>query len=72
MKEMFAGTIPDTAVIAGETVNIKISIWAGQLDDQGSSPGRGWEFFSFTPCPDWLWGPSSLLSNGYQWLFPWG
>jgi preprotein translocase subunit SecE len=19
-----------------------------------------------------IWGPPSLLSNGYQWLFPWG
>jgi len=34
--------------------------------------GRGWEFFSSTPCPDWLWGPLMLLSNGYCRLFPWG
>jgi hypothetical protein len=28
--------------------------------------------FLFNPqCPDWFWGPSSLLSNGYMWpLFP--
>jgi hypothetical protein len=25
-----------------------------------------------TPCPDTLWCPPSLLSNGYQGLFPWG
>jgi len=28
---------------------------------RGSSPNRGWEFFSSGPCPDWLWGPPSLL-----------
>jgi hypothetical protein len=38
------------------------------LDDRSSSPGGGWEFFSSTPCPDWLCGPPSLLSNGYQGL----
>jgi hypothetical protein len=37
-----------------------------------SSPGRDWEFFSSPPRPDRLWGPPSLLSNGYQVLFPWG
>jgi hypothetical protein len=37
----------------------------------GSSPGRGWQFFSTPPCPNWLWNPSRLLSNGYQGLFPW-
>jgi hypothetical protein len=26
----------------------------------------GWEFFSSPPFPERLWGPSSLLSNGYQ------
>jgi len=28
-------------------------------------------FFSSTPHPERLWGPPSLLSNGYQRLFPW-
>jgi hypothetical protein len=38
----------------------------------GSSPGRGWEFLFSPPLPDRLWDPPSLLSNGYQWLFPFG
>jgi hypothetical protein len=28
--------------------------------------------FSLPPGLDWLWDPPSLLSNGYQGLFPWG
>jgi hypothetical protein len=38
---------------------------AGLLGE-GSSPGRGWEFFSSPPPPDLLWGPPILLSNGHQ------
>jgi hypothetical protein len=38
----------------------------------GSSPGRGWEFFSSPPRPDRLWSLPRLLSNGYQGLFPLG
>jgi hypothetical protein len=26
----------------------------------GSSPGRGWEFFSLPPCTDRLWGPPPI------------
>jgi hypothetical protein len=37
-----------------------------------SSLCRSWEFFTSPPCPDLLWGPSSLLSDGYQGSFPGG
>jgi len=37
-----------------------------------SIPGGGWEFFSSPPCPERLWGPSNLLFNLYEGLFPWG
>jgi hypothetical protein len=42
------------------------------LDDRGSNPGRGSEFFSSLPRPDRLWNPPSLLSNGYWGFFPRG
>jgi hypothetical protein len=45
------------------------------LDDRGSRdrfPAGGWEFFSSPSRPERLCGPPSLLSNGYQGLFPWG
>jgi hypothetical protein len=36
------------------------------LDYQGSVPSGGKRFFSIAQCPDQLWGPPSLPSNGYQ------
>jgi len=32
-------------------------------------PAGAGTFFSSPPCPDCLWDPSSLLSNGYQGFF---
>jgi hypothetical protein len=43
-----------------------------RLNDWGSNSGRGQEFFFMMPCPDWLWSPPSLLSNGYWQFFPGG
>jgi hypothetical protein len=36
------------------------------MDDRGSIPGRGKGFFFRLLCPDRLWGPPSLLYNGYR------
>jgi hypothetical protein len=36
-----------------------------ELDGLGLIPGVP-RFFSFSQCPDLLWGTLSLFSNGYQ------
>jgi hypothetical protein len=43
-------------------VHLKLYRWATGWIIGGSSPGRGWKFFSSPPCPDRLWSPSS------QWI----
>jgi hypothetical protein len=49
-----------------------VSIGMGYgLDGLGSIPGRGKRFLSSPLCQKRLWGPPSLLSNGYQDLFTW-
>jgi hypothetical protein len=55
--------------IRNNSVSIVTSLW---LDDRGSIPGRGREFFSSLPRSDRLWGPPSLLSNGYRGPFLFG
>ena len=51
----------------------KVNYWLASLTPLatgwtvgGSNPGGG---EIFRTCPDWPWGPPSLLCNGY-WVFP--
>jgi hypothetical protein len=54
-----------------ESQGNSVSIATGYgLDDWGLIPGRAYEFFSSQSCPDQLWVPPNLLSNGHQGLFP--
>jgi hypothetical protein len=43
-----------------------------RLDDWGSIPVGAKDFSSSPLCPDRLWSPPSLLSNGYRGPFPGG
>jgi hypothetical protein len=51
------------------SINILTRLWAGW---PGFDFWQGREFSSSPLWPDSMWAPSSLLSNGYWGLFPWG
>jgi hypothetical protein len=54
----------------GTTLLTYLAYWVNHLYCSLPTSG-GWEFFSSPPRPERHWGPPSLLSNGYQGLFPW-
>jgi hypothetical protein len=57
--------------ITGQSWDSSIGIVPGYgLDDWGLIPGKG-KIFLFSSL-NWLWGPPSLLPNGYWGLFPRG
>jgi hypothetical protein len=59
---------------AGDGVAVSIVSDYG-LDDKAievRSPAEEKEFFLYPLCPDRLWDPPSLLSNGYRGSFPRG
>jgi hypothetical protein len=59
------------SILALLSWGISISVVSDyKLHDRASIPGRGKGFFPL--CPDRLWGPLSLLSNGYRGPFPRG
>jgi hypothetical protein len=57
--------------VAGGTGTVQSVQWQGYgLDASDSIFDRGREFFTSLSCPDRLWGPTNLLSNGYWASFP--
>jgi hypothetical protein len=61
--------------VSGRSRDSAVGIATGYgLDGRGVGVGVpvGTRIFSSLRCPDRLWDPRSLLSNGYQGLFPRG
>jgi hypothetical protein len=56
----------------GKQQNTPDSLVGYGLDDQGPKSRQGLGIFLFTTESRPPLGPSSLLSNGYEGLFPWG
>jgi hypothetical protein len=50
--------------------DIGTKLLAGQPGNRGLNPGRGKRHFSSPQALEWLWGPISLLYDGFQGSFP--
>jgi hypothetical protein len=59
------------AMVYGFRISTVSGLLAGRSGFYGSIPGGDWKYFSLLPCPERLWAPPSLLSNGYKGFFPW-
>jgi hypothetical protein len=65
---ILSSTSAPKSILVNSILQSQPSSWisivsACKLDDQCFIPSRG--RWCFLYCPDWLWGPSSLLHNGY-------
>jgi hypothetical protein len=56
----------DSCVLSTRTYHSLFLIHFSNISSWGSIPGRSKGFFLYPLCPDRLWGPPSLLSNGYR------
>jgi hypothetical protein len=53
------------------TVGTATGLWFGRPGNRDSVPGKAKRLFTSLYHPDRLWGPPSLLYNGYWGLSPW-
>jgi hypothetical protein len=70
--EVNMSLLPSSFYLLNSQDSSVVQRWATGWMIGGLNSGGGWEFFSSPRRPNRLWSPPSLLSNGYQWFFPWG
>jgi hypothetical protein len=64
------GSNPSSRTYRSESVTASSGCIVSGWKPQGSNPSKGKDFL-FSVCPDRLWHPPSLLSNGRRVLFLW-
>jgi hypothetical protein len=73
LKESSFGSIPGRDRDSfGTRDSSVVQRWATGWMMGGSSPSRGWEFFSSPPRPDWLWALPASYPMGTRGSFPEG